>query len=301
MTLSTPEFFETSAWTTRLASLVSWWGTTAASLAQKALSWELWDVRTVVFIASKDNVGAIEKAQKMWIPVEIVDPKNPADILRVITKHKVQLVFQNGWLPKTPEEVIAYLEEHGILAFNQHPGDLREDGNDFWGNEKGKWMYGSRVTAARILYLLALWLKEEDVFTSSSVHTLTKEVDGGALVGARKLIFSRDMTKFRRAFFDWLPDMSMQELMTFITSLWEPKNHLQSEKRATLVNFVWHVQWELLKLEHENVAEVVSRVIAGKMSPLPVHPDYKTPLVPWENLEVLSWAKSSAVKLYPKG
>ena len=292
---------DTAPWIVRLASLVSGGGTTAQSLAMKAQAGELWDIRTVVFIASKDDIGAIEKAQKLGIPVEIVNPKDPIDILRVITKHKVQIVFQNGWLPKTPEEVIIYLEEKWIIALNQHPGDLRRDRNDFGWNEKGKWMYGTRVTASRVLYLAALGSEGEDVFTSSSIHRLTPDVDGGELVGAQRLIFSRDMCKFRAAFFRDVDFNTVEKRIQYISAVLDGTAPDAVEKKPILTNFIWFIQGELLKLEHLNVAHTVQAIIENWGKQLPVHPDYESVLVPGENVEILNWAKSTAVQLYPKG
>jgi folate-dependent phosphoribosylglycinamide formyltransferase PurN len=52
-------------------------------------------------------------------------------IIEALTRHKIDVVMLNGALPVMPKEVIEYCETKGIPMFNQHPGDLRADHNDF--------------------------------------------------------------------------------------------------------------------------------------------------------------------------
>ncbi len=53
------------------------------------------------------------------------------EIARVLEAHKVDIVFQNGWIPITPQRII-----HRWLSsiYNQHPGPLSGGlGPDFGG------------------------------------------------------------------------------------------------------------------------------------------------------------------------
>jgi len=119
----------------RLASLVSGGGSSMERIALASQSGEL-NMDIACVIASKDGIGAIEKTKKLNLPVEIVDQEEfrgddkKVDqygfgqvILKVLRKHGVTVVMQNGWLPRTPENVI---DEFPNRIFNQHPGPLPE-------------------------------------------------------------------------------------------------------------------------------------------------------------------------------
>jgi folate-dependent phosphoribosylglycinamide formyltransferase PurN len=289
----------------RVGHFASGGGTTFQSAAQKMQGETLWNIHSALLIATKPWIGAIEKAWKLQttIPVEIIlHLKDPQVIIEALTRHKIDVVMLNGALPVMPKEVIEYCETKGIPMFNQHPGDLRADHNDFWGNEKGKWMYGSRVTAARILYLLATQTTWKNVFTSSSIHRLTSEVDGGQLVGQERLLFGSKMEDFRDEVFPEMKTMTNRQIRTRIEKILTGKSELAQRKKTKLMEFISTIQWELLVLEHQNVANTLQRVAQSPKTPLETHPDYHVPLVVGEeNLDHLDWSKTIATQMYPKG
>ncbi len=177
--------------TIKALHLCSGWGTTMQSAAGKANNGELGDIRSVMMLGSKPWIGALKKASDLDISrTACRNPKNSKELIHWTKKMQADMVFANGWLPKIPEEFIQYCRENSIILFNQHPGTLREDRLDFWGDgELG--MYGSRVTAARVKYLLNTKIQwEEHIFTESTIHHIERDVDRGLPVSIEKYNFT---------------------------------------------------------------------------------------------------------------
>ncbi len=146
-------------------------------------SQEIPDTEIACIVASTKDAGGIQKALALNIPkrdIIVVDPREHKRdgkvdqkefgeaILKPLQECSVTVVTQNGWMPKTPSNVIDAFEGR---IFNQHPGPPEEFG--------GKGMYGSRVHAAVLLFRRitngAMWTK----VIAQRVH---KEFDKGRTV-----------------------------------------------------------------------------------------------------------------------
>lgn len=169
----------------RQAYLASGGGSTFFELAKAEISGEL-KVDPAVLIASESGIGAIEKAHRLRIPVEIVNPNDfrgddkkidqdgfGEAILRVLRRHRATLVTQNGWMPLTPENVIEAYEGH---IFNQHPGPIPEFG--------GKGMYGRRVHAAVLMFRR---LTKGPMWTEVIGQRVSPEFDGGVVLESSRV------------------------------------------------------------------------------------------------------------------
>lgn len=42
----------------------------------------------------------------MGIPVEVVDMKDSATLVKLLSKHNIRVIMNNGLIPKTPDEVV---------------------------------------------------------------------------------------------------------------------------------------------------------------------------------------------------
>lgn len=272
--------------TLNVAHFVSWWGTTMAYVAEKANKWELWDIRSRLVIASKSGIWAIEKATKLWIHHEVVNHKNANEILRHLVHHNIDIIMQNGWIPLTLEEIVRAYQQEGKFEYNQHPGGLRADRVDFW----GKGMIGTRVTAAKVFYLLAHRHLGEYAFTECSVHKLTEKLDDGVLVGAKVLDITSELDTFQAQYWNleyWEDIILSPALDALIT--WE--------KDTTWEKIQPWIQDKLLPLEHLTVAEVMRTL--WEWSVPQRHPIYDTSL--GMDISGLDWARKQAIKLYPNG
>ncbi len=257
--------------TINVAHFVSGGWTTMESAARRANKGEFWDIRSKLVIASKSGIWAIEKAQSLEIPHEVVDPNNASSILVILMRNNIDVILQNGWLPLTSSEIVSTYRQ---ASYNQHPGGLRRDRIDFG----GKGMFGSRVTAAKILYELSRRKIGQYAYTESSIHRLTPELDDGELVSVKVLPITEDLDAFQEDNGLLAPD----------------ENIVLSPALQKLVS---DVQWKLLVLEHENVADLMRTLWEWNVPR--THPVYDTFL----NLDIsrLNWAKLQARRLYPKG
>lgn len=171
----------------RLVSLITGGGST---MEQMALAIQRGDVPGMTMagvIASKLDAGGIEKARKLSIPVDIVDPRffrtpegkrDPnafgARLLDVLeNRFGATVVTQNGWIPHTPNGVT---NRYGDRIFNQHPGPPENFG--------GKGMMGKAVHAA-VLRFQALVGRTFD--TSVVAHYSDPVTDMGSVVVRRKV------------------------------------------------------------------------------------------------------------------
>ncbi len=261
-----------------VAHFVSWGGTTMAHVADLANRWALWDIRSTLVVASKPGIGAIEKATKLGIPHVVVNPKNSTEIIQVLTYHNSNVILNNGWIPLTPLEVVQAYSQDGKEWYNQHPGALRSDHNDFGGNAPGRWMYGSRVTAAGLIYALSqgrnLW---DDFSVESSIHRLTTVVDGWEVVWVNPLRITNELDGYQTR--NWVLNPFKSVVLT-------------DPLRALIAD----VQRKLLVLEHETVAQVLWEI--GKWWIPHKHPLYDVHLR--LDLAKLYWAKVEAARLFPK-
>lgn len=303
--------------TLNVASFVSSGGTTMEKAFQAIKAWEVPWINPALVVASKRNIWAIEKALKLGVPREILkDTKDPVEILQLLYQYKIDIVFQNGYLPMMPKEVIQVFSREAVNAwvfdswetgrenfinnldddvynwlmskdrfsldiFNQHPGPVRADHRDFG----GKGMYGSRVTAARALYLLMTWAKGDDVFTESTVQCVHPEFDKWVLLSAKRLNFPEEFEEFKDA----------HELNT--GNIWS--RIVFPSVQDAIRGFTEKIQKLLLPIEHENVIELLQKI--GRREELEEDPIYRESLVPEDRVPVLEWAKTQGGVLFPKG
>lgn len=170
----------------RLASLISGGGTTMNEMIKACQSGEV-PMEVACVIASRARAGGIEKAQKLNVPVEVVDPRAfktdgvhidreafGKRMLEVLSEHGATVVTQNGWMPLTPPNVI---EAFPGKIFNQHPGAPELFG--------GKGMYGRRVHATVLLYRR---LMKQGIFgTEVIAQRVDPKFDQGAVVKAARV------------------------------------------------------------------------------------------------------------------
>ena len=257
-----------------LISCVSGWWTTMNSLAGKLISWEISLVDMVWIIASKPNIWAIDKAIKHKIHTVILNKFHAKDseTLNWLAKlFKADIIIWNWWLPLIPKEVIESFE---WVILNQHPWPLRKNWLDFgW-----KWMYWTRVTASRIIYLLKSWATWNELFTESTIHIMTEEIDEWYSVWVKRLDIEFKIEEYRNA----------------INNI-----NNEDEKKELLIDLISDIQISLLVLEHENVAETIEKVWITKT--VEQHSSYDENLVPEENKEILENSKKEAIKLFPSG
>lgn len=180
----------------RLGILISGGGTTMAEIIKACQSEEIPKTNVACVISSKSDAGGIEKARKLSIPDKDIIVINPSDykdeqgkinqdafgeaIIKELKERDVSIVTQNGWMPKTPENVINTFHD---AIFNQHPGPVPEFG--------GKDMYGRRVHAA-VLYFNRETNKEYP-HTEVIGQKVDKEFDQGVVIkSARVEILKND-------------------------------------------------------------------------------------------------------------
>ena len=141
-------------------------------------------------IASTAQAGGIAKAKALGVPeqdVVVVDPQNfkredtgavdrdafGAALLRELRVRDVSIVLQNGWMPLTPESVIA---EYPNRIFNQHPGPVPEFG--------GQGMFGKRVHAAILIFRR---LTGTDPWTEVIAQRVAPKFDEGIVLKSRRV------------------------------------------------------------------------------------------------------------------
>ena len=122
--------------------------------------------RPVVVISNKASAGAVAKAERLGVPVEVV-PKvslnNPDIILPLLDKYSVDFIVLAGFLLVIPGFLI---DEYDHRMINLHPALLPKFG--------GIGMYGHHVHEA----VKAAGETE----TGMTVHWVTREVDGGDII-----------------------------------------------------------------------------------------------------------------------
>lgn len=162
----------------RLALLVSGGGTTMEQVIKACQSGEIpMDVSVVV--SSDPQAGAIQKAKDLGVRVDVVDPKDFCDkdgkvnpdwfgqkIYRKTNQMRTTVVFQAGWLPKTPDNFIWYYQDR---IFNQHPGPQKETKGTHGVQPHAVMLYIARQTGRNL---------GTDVIT----HRVTSKFDEGPLV-----------------------------------------------------------------------------------------------------------------------
>ncbi|OGM12096.1 hypothetical protein A2Z22_03320 [Candidatus Woesebacteria bacterium RBG_16_34_12] len=254
----------------RTSLLISGDGTTAEAVIKACQSGKLIGIEPVAVISSRPDTVGIHKAQALGIETYVVQksifPTSEAfgdELLRILRNVGVDLVSQNGWLVKTPPNVI---DEYRGKIINQHPGPLDPGRVDFG----GKSMFGARVTCARVAYTWAV----EDVnpWTESTTHHVTEEYDKGNLIRINELNISSFMRPVTIA------DMT---------------RHPQP-----LIDATHEIQIQLLPLEHNNVIETLRQF--SKEDDVPGFKRNR-PLIPKNTDGIVNEAKHLASRLFPTG
>jgi len=253
----------------RLGVLISGGGSTAEAVIMACQEGRLSRVEPVVVISSRPEAPGIQKARDLGIETLVVQPRRSAspkafgeELLIILKTANVDLVSQNGWLPKTPDSIV---EEYEGRIINQHPGPLDPGRVDF-----GGWrMYGARVTCARLAHQ---WITgEENPWTESTIHHVVDEYDQGDLIRVLRM----EMTSHFRL---------------------ETINEL-GQNPQYLVETTRRVQTQLLPLEHENVIAVLHSFTEGQVPKF----ERSMPLVPKNDEFIVNQAKELAIQLFPKG
>lgn len=163
-----------------------------AEIIKAVNSGEISNMEIACVISSKADVGGIGKAKVLGIPesdILTVDPRHPQfgeKILEELRSRDVTVVTQNGWMPKTPENVIEAFRDK---IFNQHPGPVPEFG--------GEGMFGRRVHAAVLLY--RRWTngtnwRSNEYWTEVIAQRVDKEFDKGAVIKRVRVIIKPEDT-----------------------------------------------------------------------------------------------------------
>ena len=121
-------------------------------------------------VASKPNIGAIDRAKKHGIETVVYDKDSGegmdefyARLTKVFQAEKIDYILLAGWLKIIPEYFILAFEDRII---NIHPALLPAFG--------GKGYYGLRVHEAVLAYGAKV--------SGATVHFVSAEVDGGAII-----------------------------------------------------------------------------------------------------------------------
>ena len=122
--------------------------------------------RAALVISNKANAGAVEKAERLGVPVKVV-PKaalnDPDVILPLLKEYSIDFIVLAGFLLVIPGFLI---DEYDHRMINLHPALLPKYG--------GIGMYGHHVHEA----VKAAGETE----TGMTVHWVTSEVDGGDII-----------------------------------------------------------------------------------------------------------------------
>ncbi len=255
----------------KLAILISGNGTTMEAIIKACQSKKLKKINPVVVIASRPDAGGIEKASYLGIKnIFIIQPNQHSEddfgrqLLKILKNFQIDLVSQNGWLPKTPDNVI---DQYQNRIINQHPGPLDTGRCDFG----GKRMYGARVSCACVAYT---WLKGSKFFTEATTHFVTSEYDQGDLIKTTSLKI--------------LPHPKKPTINKFISSkTWQEK----------LIKKTKDLQKKLFSLEYTNTIAAIQLFADNKIKGF----RRDKPLIPKEEIEIVNQAKKLAVKLFPYG
>lgn len=150
----------------KIAVLVSGGGTDLQSIIDAVENKDL-DVKIEMVIGSKDNIYALERAEKHNIETFVVSKKEygekSSDKILELTKGKVDLIVLAGYLSILDGKI---LEEFDNKIINIHPSLIP--------SFCGPGMYGIKVHEAAI--------KSGVRFSGCTVHFVNSEVDGGAIL-----------------------------------------------------------------------------------------------------------------------
>jgi phosphoribosylglycinamide formyltransferase-1 len=180
----------------KLAMLISGGGTTATAICTACKPGGSLHglIKPSLVISSSAQAKGLERTvQTGMIASEdchVVEPKaHPGDafggmIMRALDRKNVDIIGQYGWLPRTPNEVIAAYD--GAII-NQHPGPLDPGHPDFG----GKGMYGRRVHCARLFFARNT---EGNMWTEVVGQYVEPEFDKGMVLKSERVLIEQNDT-----------------------------------------------------------------------------------------------------------
>jgi phosphoribosylglycinamide formyltransferase-1 len=164
----------------KIVVLASGSGTNFQSIIDSIESGYL-DAEVTRLIVNKENIGAIERAKKFGIQVDVIPQKSirsesdfDVRLLHSIKNSDPDLIVLAGFLIKIPEIVI---KEFKGKIINIHPSLLPKYG--------GKGFYGMNVHRAVI--------SDRQTTSGCTVHVVTEEFDEGPILAQRTVpVFEND-------------------------------------------------------------------------------------------------------------
>ena len=151
--------------TQRIAVFASGGGTNLQALIDHFHPQSTPAARVELVVANRPGIGALDRAAAAGVPGLVLRPADtpPAELLRVLEKHRVDLIVLAGYLQLVPTEVIARYHERVV---NIHPALLPAFG--------GLGMYGLRVHRAV--------LEAGARVSGATVHLVDDEYDRGRIL-----------------------------------------------------------------------------------------------------------------------
>ena len=153
----------TSASPVRLAVFASGGGTNFQALLDAFHASPGSGIRSVLLLASAASSGAVERAKRAGVPVEVIAHADSDGILSALRTARVDWIVLAGYLRLVPTAVLDAFPDR---VLNIHPALLPSFG--------GRGMYGRRVHEAV--------LDSGVRISGATVHRVDREYDSGAIV-----------------------------------------------------------------------------------------------------------------------
>lgn len=249
-----------------VAILISGGGTTAEATIKAVQSGKLKNANPIVISSNPDAKGN-ERVKNLGITPHILDRKQLSKeefeekLLNLLDQLKIDVISLQGWLLLIPSAIV---KKYQGKIFNQHPGPMDPGRPDFGGPGMST---PYRVNSARISYI---WVTGEESWTESDTHFVTEEFDMGDLIRVEKMVIPSKKGK-----------VSIDELR---------------KNPEELIKITHEVQKEFYPVEHKNVIATLQLFIDGQ----PKGFKREQPLIPKENIDILTEAKKLAIELFPK-
>lgn len=250
----------------KTALFISGGGTSACAVLKACLEKKLTQIEPIV-ISSNPNAKGNQRTAVLGFSPTIIDRTSFAtlakfgnELLSLLQKNKIELIFLQGWIPLIPANVIHAYDGNIV---NQHPGPLDPGRIDFGGKGMST---PYRVNCARIAYS---WMSGKDNWTQSVTHFVVEEFDMGNLIRTEKMSFP-----------------AKKQQLT-IASL---RKHPQE-----LIETTHEVQKQFYPIEHQNVIATLQLFSDGKAKGF----KRKNPLIPSDKIPLVLEAKKLAIELFP--
>lgn len=250
----------------KLALLISGNGTTAEAVIRACKEGKLTGFDPFVISSSPTALG-VERAKKLGVSTFVVErdkfesiDKFGEELLKKLRGLNTDFILLCGWLPLITTNVI---DTYRNKIINQHPGALDPGSAGFGGKGLSN---PFRVTCSVIAYC---WLTGEKPWTESDIHFVAEDFDQGELVGTLRV------------------DLPLEKKQLTLEEVKENKEELiEKTKEAVKI---------LYPLEYQNVINTLQKFANGDIEIF----KRKYPLIPKENIPLMSAAKEIAIKLFP--